>query len=167
MRGFGCLGFFVILLIPILYFFFTTPLSSLPWFFWLFTIVFLIALASFIFIEISFVNSNRNFARETTTIIDLNSQQVIRTEKLTNGKVRQSEIKLDEVNRVLIHCEEVGHSCVMFLDSKIQKPFEVNSSTPFELNQLQESGKRLGMLLNKPVILKWTESGKVISEEEI
>jgi hypothetical protein len=34
------------------------------------------------------------------------------------------------------------------------------------MSPLEELGKKIGGLLQKPVILKWSEGGEVLSEEE-
>ena len=165
--GLGCFGIFAALLAFILFYVFTTPRSFLPWYFWLFTAIFFVALTIFISIEISFINFNRNFPRESTITIDLDSQRALRIEKLKSGKAIQSEIKLNDVSRVLIDCQAIGHSCKLALESQSNAPFEVNSAYDFEMESVKEIGKKLGRLLNKPVVLKWSEGSKVESEEEV
>ena len=166
-NGLGCLGIFAILLVSILYFFFTTPRSALPWYFWVCSGAFFTVLTVFLLLEISLVNDHRTFGRETTVTVDLLSQRALRIEKPRSGKVRQTEINLGEVNRILIDCQEVGHLCKLVLESQNHPPFEVNSAYDFDLGLLKDLGKKIGGLLNKPVILKLREGGKVESEEEI
>jgi hypothetical protein len=166
-NGLGCFGIFAIVLVFILYLFFTTPRSALPWYFWVFSVPFLIALTFFLFIEISLLNDYRTEARETTVTVDLLSQRAMRIEKPRFGKVRKTVINLSEVSRVLIECQAVGHLCKLLLESQNNPPFEVNSAYDFEMEPLKDLGKKIGGLLNKPVILKLAEGSKVESEEEI
>ncbi|HSL42099.1 MAG TPA: hypothetical protein VK897_01630 [Anaerolineales bacterium] len=163
----GCLGIFAVLLVFILYFFFATPRSALPWYFWGCSVAVLIALAVFLFFEISLLNDHRTFGRETTVTVDLLSQRALRIEKPKSGKVRKTEINLSEVSRVLIDCQEVGHLCKLVLESPNHPPFEVNSAYDFEMDPLKDLSKKIGGFLDKPVILKLAEGSKVESEEEI
>lgn len=170
-QGRGCLGYiafaFLLILTILGYSFSTDSLRSLPWYFWVFTVIVLVGGVIFVIIEVSFQSSRKNDAEEATVTIDLDSQRAVRVEKSESGEVSQAEIKLNEVSRVLIHCEEAGHSCKLILDLQNNTPFEVNSAYDFELNLIKELGKKLGGFLNRPIILKWTEGGKVTSEEEI
>lgn len=165
--GLGCFGILAIVLVFILYLFFTTPLSAHPWYFWVFSVAFLIALTVFLFLEISLLNDHRTSARETTVTVDFLSQRASRMEKPKSGKVRQREINLNEVSRVLIDCQEVGHLCKLILESQNNPPFEVNSAYDFEMDPLKDLGKKIGGHLNKPVVLKLAEGSRVESEEEI
>ena len=99
--------------------------------------------------------------------IDLDAGQGLRVEKLDSGKTKQSEIKLEEVSRVLIACQAVGHSCKLVLESQAGKPFEVNSAYDFDVESMKEIGKKLGGLLNKSVSVRWSEGSKIDSEEDI
>lgn len=166
-RGLGCFEYFAVPLAFILYYFFNSPRSSLPWYFWLLMAIFLIALIVFISLQISFINFNRNFPRDTKITIDVDSQRAHRTDKLKSGKELQSEIRLNDVSRVLIDCQVPFHFCKLVFESQSNAPFEVNSAYDFELDAIKEIGKRLGELLNKPVVLKWSEGSKVESEKEI
>ncbi len=165
--GLGCFGVFSILLIFILFYIFTRPLRSLPWYFWVFAAIFFVALTVFIYIEISFIKFNENFPRETTVTVDLDAQHAIRIEKSKSGTTSQTAIKLTEVSRILIECQAAGHLCKLLLQSENDPSFEVNSAYDFEMEPVKELGKKLGRLINKPVILRWAEGSKVESEEEI
>ena len=165
--GRGYYRIFTILILAALYYFFTKPFGTLLWIFWIFTAAVFIVFAWLVYLDRFLVRSNKNTGEEITTTIDLDSQRAFRIEKSKLGEVEQPEMKLNEVRRVLIHCEELGHSCKLFLESMNSTRFEVNSAYDFEMNSLKDFGKKLGGLLNKPVILKWTEGGKVVSEEEI
>jgi len=166
-NGLGCLGISAIPLFFILYFFLTTPRSALPWYFWVCSAAFFIALTIFLLFEISVVNDIRTFAQETTVTVDLLSQRALRVEKPKFGRVRQTEINLSEVSRVLVDCQEVGHLCKLLLESENRPPFELNSAYDFEMEPLKELGKKLGRLINKPVIFRWAEGGTVEAEEAL
>jgi len=169
--GLGCLGFLAITVISVLfiagYSFFTNSLRSLPWSFWVFAVVVLIAGALFVFSEVSFLSSRKNYAQEVKTTIDLDSQHAVRVEKLKSGKVNHYDLDLNQVRRILIHCEELGHSCRVLLDSPGSPGFEVNSDVFFDVEPMKAFGKKLGSILKKPVVLKMTDGGNLISEETI
>jgi hypothetical protein len=158
------LGVYVVLLIFILYNFLTKPLFSHSLYFWAFTIVFFIALIFFVISVITLIS--KNAVQEIMITIDTVSQKAIRAEKSKAGKVRQTNINLNEVSRVLIHNEVRNQSCLLVLELQDNKYFEIDTVATSESNLLLGSGKQLGELLNKPVILKTTEFGNVLSEQE-
>jgi len=163
--GFGCLGFFL-LAFALIFVNYSTSQTT-PWYFWVVTGIIFAAFLFFIFLQINFVNTNKNFARDIKVTIDMDTQQGRRVEKLSSGTERVSEVNLNDVVRILIECQAVGHSCKLLLELKNEQLFEVNSAVDFELGDIKEMGRKLGGLLNKPVILKWLEGSKVDSEEEI
>jgi len=165
--GLGCFGVFAILLLFILLYIFTRPLSSLPWYFGVIAVIFFVVLMLFISLEISFIISHRNSPQETRVTIDLDAQQAIRIDTSKSGNTSQTAIKLNEVSRILIDCQAAGHLCKLLLESQNNPSFEVNSAYDFEMEPLKEFGKKLGGLINKPVILRWAEGSKVESEDEI
>ena len=144
--GIGCLGFFA--LVFALIFVYYSASQSHPWYFWVIAGIVLIAFVLFVSIEVNSRNTNRNFARDITVTVDINTGQALRIEKLDSGITRQSEIKLNEVSRLLIDCQGLGHSCTLFLESHGNTPFEVNSASDFEVEQIKEIGKKLGGLLD-------------------
>lgn len=164
-NGIGCIGIFV-LAFALMFLYYSTT-ESHPWYFWVVVGIVLIAFVFFAFLQVNFFNTNRNFAHDITVTIDLNAGQGLRVEKLESGKTKQSEIKLEEVSRILIACQAVGHSCKLVLELQGSEPFEVNSAYDFDVEAMKEIGKKLGGLLNKPVSVRWSEGSKIDSEEEI
>lgn len=104
-----------------------------------------------------------------TVTIDLDSQRATRSEKLFFIRTKHKELDLNQVNRVLIHCEEHGHHCRMLLEAINNNPLEIDFYLP--LKDKQEASfllsKKIGRLLRKPVVLKMTDLGNIISEERI
>lgn len=164
--GIGCYLLFAIVLACILLYLFTTT-GPRPWYFWAVTVVFSVALAFFLFIQSSFIKTNRNFPLDSTITIDLDTQRAVRIEKLNSGEIKQSELNIKDVVRILIDCQAVGHSCRLMLESQASEPFEVNSAYDFDIEAMKEIGKKIGGLLNKPVSVRWFEGSKIDSEEEI
>lgn len=121
--------------------------------------------------------------RKITVTFDLHSRTVTRIEKLVSGKVKKNELKLDQVNRVLMHSEEVGHHTRLLLESQNHPPLEI--ATNYDLLTLDQGkyiyeppteaasviksldvlAKKIGELLQKPVVGKLTDQGNLISEE--
>jgi hypothetical protein len=102
--------------------------------------------------------------------IDISSQCAIRVEKLFFIRNRKTELDLNQVNRVLIHCKEHGHhrrDCRMLLESTNSRPFDIDFYLP--TNEKQEAAfilsKKIGSLLRKPVAMKVTDMKNLISEE--
>ena len=123
--------------------------------------------------------------RKITVTIDLHSKNATRVEKLVSGQEKKNEIALDQVNRILLHSEEIGHSTKLLLDSQNHPPLEIANSYDLlmleqgkyiyhpppadmsEIKSLDALGKRIGDFLTKPVVGKLTEQGNLISEEVI
>lgn len=158
----GCIALVIILIT-----FLSISIFSQTWQFWLWTVILLFASIVFIGFQISFMNFNKNLSRDTTIAIDLNSRRAIRIEKLKSGKEEHSQIKLNDISRILIDVQEHGHSCRLVFESQSHEPFEVNSSSAVDAQLMTEFGKKLGGLLNKPVVFKISEGSKVESEEEV
>jgi hypothetical protein len=106
---------------------------------------------------------------DVTVTIDLNSQRATRAEQLFFVRIKKKALKFDQVSRVLIHCEEHGHHCRMLLDSMNSKPLELDFYLPLEEKQKESFilSKKIGSLLRKPVVVKVTDMGNLISEETI
>lgn len=170
-QGRGCSGFVAIAFLFILtilgYSISTNSLMSLPWYFWVFAFLVLIGGVIFVLFEVSFQSSRKNDAEEATVTIDLDSQRAVRVEKLNSGKTIQNELKLEQVNQVLIHGEDTGHRLKLTLESQSNPPFEVSSDVFFDPKPMIELGKKLGAFIKKPVVFKITDTGKPVSEETV
>jgi hypothetical protein len=156
-----------VVLVIILISFLSISIIAHTWQFWLWTTIFLVTSMVFISFQISFINFNKSLSRDITIAIDLVSRRAIRIDKLKSGTEEHSQIKLNDISRVLIDVQEHGHSCKLVFESQSNEPFEVNSSADFEAEPIKEIGQKLGRLLNKPVVLKVSEGNKVESEEEV
>ena len=170
-QGLGCLGvvaFFTFTLIFI-FIMFGYPYynTSSSWLFWVIGIGVLIMEAIVIIMAIYIARSAKTVVQEATVNIDLQSQHAVRDEKLRSGKVNHYDLDLNEVSRILIHGEELGHSLKVLLDSQSGPQFEVNSDVFFDVEPMKEFGNKLGNLLKKPVVLKMTDQGNILSEEII
>jgi hypothetical protein len=108
-------------------------------------------------------------AQNVTVIIDMAARRAIRTDEFVFGRKQQMELSFEQVSRINIHCEEVGHSCALQLESPSMTPFIVNIFFPTDADRspLTKFSKKLGRLLRKPVVLKNTDSGDLISEKII
>ncbi len=102
-----------------------------------------------------------------TVTIDLTSQRATRIEEFFFVRTKKIELNLKPVYRVLIHCEELGHHCNLFLESPNDPPFNMDFFSVFLLEEKKEISRKIGGLLQKPVILKVTDLSNPISEETI
>jgi hypothetical protein len=170
-QGRGCLGIVAIAFLVILtilgYSRSTNSLGSLPWTFWIFAILVFIVGGMFILLEVYFVSSHRNDAKEATVTIDLNSHRALRVEKSNSGKTTQKELQLEQVTQVLIHGNDAVHTLEVTLESQNGPPFLVTSDVFFDSQPMLEFGKKLGAFIKKPVVFRVTEGGELISEETI
>jgi hypothetical protein len=141
--------------------------GSQSWLFWVITIAALLVEIFLIVVFVFYVSGYNNEAKEATVSIDLDSQQAVRVEKSNSGKIRQFDLNLEEVTRVLIHGDDAGHRLTVTLESQSSPPFNVNSDVFFDSNPMIELGKKLGVLIKKPVVFKVTDSGNPVSEEII
>ena len=105
--------------------------------------------------------------QEATVIIDLMSGRATRIEKSVIGRKKKQELELGRVSRILINAEEVGHHYRVILESQSKPHLEVNFAIDSEAESFRELGKKIGSLLNKPVVFKHTDSGNLISEETL
>jgi hypothetical protein len=142
--------------------------GSLSWLFWPIAAGAFLVVEAILVVAIVFSVSNyKNNVKEATVSIDLDSQQAVRAEKLNSGKIKQYDLKLEQVTRVLIHGDDLGHSLTVTLESKNNPSFNVNSDVFFDSKPMIELGKKLGDLINKRVVFKITDAGKPVSEETI
>ena len=141
--------------------------GSQSWLFWVITISALLVEIFLIVVFVFYVSSYNNEAKEATVSIDVDSQKAVRVEKSNSEKIRQLDVNLGQVTRVLIHGDDAGHRLAVTLESQSSPPFNVNSDVFFDSNPMIELGKKLGALIKKPVVFKITDSGKPVSEETI
>jgi len=135
-------------------------MNFLTWLNWVITIL-------AILIEIVMILVVSSELTSVTVTIDINSRRAIRTEKLFFIRTKKVELDLNQVNRVLIHCEELGHHCRMLLESINSNSLELDNYLPTPDKQ-EESfilSKKIGSLLRKPVAIKVTDLGNLISEK--
>ncbi len=141
--------------------------GSPSWLFWGLSISALIVQIFVIVVFVSYVSVYNNEPKEATVSIDLDSHQAVRVEKLHSGKIKQVDLNLEQVTRVLIHGDDLGHRLTITLESRDNPPFNVNSDVFFDSRPMIELGKKLGVLIRKPVVFKITDAGKTVSEEII
>lgn len=165
----GCVAIAFLLILTVLgYSISTNSLSSLPWYFWVFTVIVFIGGLILVIFKVSFQSSGESEVEEVTVTIDLDSQQAVRVEILASGKRTQSELELEQVTRVLIHGNYAEEWLELSLESEGNPPFEVNSEWFFfEPQPMIEFGKKLGAFIKKPVVFKMTDAGKPVSEETV
>jgi hypothetical protein len=156
---------------------------SLNWVYWTIAIGVLL-------IEAFFLYNVLTSERTRIVTIDLLSRRATRIEKLIIGREKKQELALEEVSRVLIHREEAGHQAVVALESqsypllKIAHSYDLQETSfktkskrdqsrkrindgVFEIKSLDMLGRKLGGFLNKPVVNKLTDMGKIVSQETI
>lgn len=114
-----------------------------------------------------FVSIHRDRVKEATVSMDADQQRSTRVERLNSGKVNQLELKFAEVTHVLVHGENLGHRLIVSLESADKPSLEVNADVFFNSQPMEEFGKKLGRLVQKPVVFKITDAGKLLSEETI
>lgn len=141
--------------------------GSQSWLFWVITIAALLVEIFLIIVFVFYVSSYNNEAKESTVSIDLDSQQAVRVEKLNSGKIKQYDLKFEQVTQVLIHGDDLGHRLTVTLESQDNPSFNINSDVFFDSEPMIELGKKLGNLIKKPVVFKVTDAGKPVSEETI
>jgi hypothetical protein len=167
----GCigptLGFTGLLLLVFAWARYSFFYGSQSWLFWVITIAALLVEIFLIVVLVFYLSSYNNEAKEATVSIDVDSQKAVRVEKSNSEKIRQFDLNLGQVTRVLIHGDDAGHRLAVTLESQSSPPFNVNSDVFFDSNPMIELGKKLGALIKKPVVFKITDSGKPVSEETI
>jgi len=106
---------------------------------------------------------------DITVIIDLNTQRVTRIQNSFLKRSKTSELNLNQIRRVLIHCEGQGHGshCKLLLESSNNPPLEIDSFTASILEMKKVLGNKIGTFLWKPVVLKITDRGIPISQTTI
>jgi len=77
-----------------------------------------------------------------TVTIDINSESAIRTEKFFFIRTKKIELNLKQVDRVLIHCEELGHHCNLLLESPNNPPFNMDFFSVFALEEKKVISKK-------------------------
>lgn len=102
--------------------------------------------------------------------IDFDSQRATRIKTLQSGATEQTALNLKEVSRVRIQMEELGHHFRLYLETPTSEPFQVSIAfinSSYSPDALIEDGKKIGKILNKPVVRQHTDLGNIISEETI
>ena len=102
--------------------------------------------------------------------IDFDSQRATRIKKLRSGTTEQTDLDLNKVSRVRIQMEEHGHHYRLYLESPNKDVFQVSIAfavDSYNSEQLIAHGKKIGRILNKPVVHQHTDLGNIISEETI
>jgi len=105
-----------------------------------------------------------------TITIDFDSQRAIRIKNSQSANPEKIELDLNKVSRIRIQMEEMGHHFRLYLDAPDAKPFEVSIAfinSSYSTDDLVAHGKKIGKILNKPVIRQHTDLGNLISEETL
>lgn len=116
--------------------------------------------------------------RKITITIDLHSKIASRNIIFISGKEQKSETALGNVSRVVLHHYNEQRGSQLELDVSDQSNFIIATYSDFlsddslveALKSLESLGKKIGELLQKPVVKKLTEvdvNETVISEEVI
>jgi hypothetical protein len=111
-----------------------------------------------------------NVTPTETITLDFASQRATRIKKSQSGSLQQTDLDLKEVSQVRIQMEELGHHFRLYLDSPRSEPFQVSIAfinSSYSPDTLREHGKKIGRVLDKPVIQQHTDLGHLISEETI
>jgi len=169
-QGLGCswivFGITIAIIVAFLMFGYPSYHTLNSWLFWVISIGGLL-LEAFIIYTAIFVSQVVKVGVEKAAVnIDLQAQQAVRVETLRSGRVQSYELKLDEVSRVLVCREELGHSCKVLLDSQNGSHIEVNSDMFFETEPMKAFATKLGDFLKKPVVLKMMDQGNINSMSE-
>jgi hypothetical protein len=106
---------------------------------------------------------------KVTITIDLHSKIAKRVEKNLIGIKKKKELELEQISRVLIHCEEVARWHWVTLDSQTYPPLKLDSAMalPSDANSLRAMSIKVGEFLNKPVVFKKTDHDRLEYEETI
>ena len=146
------------------------PLSwLLPWMISLTVLVTIASFASFRNIQEEEFDKNNPAIAETTTI-DFDTQRAFRIKNSQSGKAEHIELDLRQVSQVRIQVEELGHHLRLYLESPNHEPFQVSIAFTvgsYSPDVLIAHGRKIGKILNKPVVRQHTDSGTLISEETI
>jgi hypothetical protein len=142
------------------------------WLFWIIAIGILIAEFFLIRLIYSYMKdySKDNVVLVETVTVDLDSQRAIRIEKMQSGKIKEKVLELGQVSRVVVNMEEHGHHHRLYLESPARESFQVSiafATGSYGSNALIAHGRKIGRFLNKPVVLKHTDLGNIISEDTI
>ena len=115
-------------------------------------------------------SSKDNLTPEEIVTIDLEAQHATRVNRLKTGETEQIDLDLKLVSQVRVQMEEHGHHFRLYLDSPDNQPFQVSIAfinSSYSTDDLVAHGRKIGKLLNKPVIRQHTDTGSLISEETI
>lgn len=107
---------------------------------------------------------------EETITIDFEAQHVTRVKRLKTDETERIDLDLKLVSRVRVQIEELGHHFRLYLDSPENQPFQVSIAfinSSYSTDDLVAHGRKIGKLLNKPVIRQHTDTGSLISEQTI
>lgn len=156
------IAFIITLVIILLYFIW----NSFPaWLFWICAVA---ALLMGFFVYSFFKRVMEKRIQESTVSIDIVSQRIIRVEKLKSGKIKQYDLELTKLNQVVINSEEVGHGFHLRLENlNNDDEFHIASGTFVEGATITDLGKKIGNFLSKPVVLRYTDGGKLMEEKTI
>lgn len=115
--------------------------------------------------------SDKDHATPAETVtIDFDSQHAIRIKNPQSVNPEKTELDLNKVSRIRIQMEEMGHHFRLYLEFPDSEPFQVSIAfinSSYSTDDLVTHGKKIGKILNKPVIRQHTDLGNVISEETL
>jgi len=114
--------------------------------------------------------NNNNVVLEETKTIDFDAQRATRIKISKSGETEQTSLDLKDVSRVRIQMEEMGHHFRLYLDTPSTESFEVSIAfinSSYSTDALIAHGKKIGRILNKPVVRQHTDLGNLISEETL
>ena len=107
-----------------------------------------------------------SLALAETISIDFDDQRATCVKNLQAGNIEQINLDLKDVSRVRIRAEEHGHHFRLYLESVSSESLQVGIAIGSYLPEaLIAHGKKIGKILNKPVVLQHTNLGNLISEE--
>lgn len=102
--------------------------------------------------------------------IDFDSRCATRIKKLRSGNTEQTDLDLNKVSRVRIQMEELGHHFRLYLEIPGSEPFQASiafTSGSYLPDDLIAHARKIGKILNKPVVRQHTDLGNLISEETL
>jgi hypothetical protein len=114
--------------------------------------------------------NDSNVVLEETRRVDFEAQRATCIKVSRSGETEQTSLDLEDVSRVRIQMEEMGHHFRLYLDTPSSESFEVSIAfinSSYSPDNLVAHAKKIGKLLNKPVVHQHTDLGNLISEETI
>ena len=73
-------------------------------------------------------------------------------------------MRIEQVTRVLVHADDLGHSITVALETQDGPPFNVSSDVFLDPGPMIDLGRKIGALIAKPVVFLTTDADMLVSE---